>query len=82
MGGHRLPPGPDLTLHLRYQGESLRLDAVVVTDSGDSTSVALGTIRDGMTTVSARLPDAAQGGTLTTLIFSNDRMIIGSDPPA
>jgi hypothetical protein len=78
VGGYRLPPGPDLTLHMTYQGDSLRLDAIVATDGGDSTSVALGTIREGMTSVTAALPEAAQGGTLTTLIFHNDRMIIGS----
>jgi hypothetical protein len=77
-GGYRIPPGDTLTLPLQYVGETLRLDAIVSTDDGDSTTVAMGSIRDGMTSVSAPLPDGAQGGRVTALIFHNDRIVAGS----
>lgn len=77
--GHRLPDGrPDLDLRFRYSGEPLRLDAIVWTRDGDTSRIALGTIRDGMTRASAPLPRSAIGGWLTTLIFYNDRLVAGS----
>ena len=79
VDGHRLPAGqPDLTLRFHYTGESLRLSAVVWTATGDATTIELGTIRDGMTSASAALPDSAIGGRLTALIFRNDRIVAGS----
>lgn len=78
-GGHRLPPDArDLALRFRYDGDPLRLDAIISTDGGDATRVELGTILDGMTEVRARLPDGAVGGRLTALIFRNDRIVAGS----
>ena len=78
-GGHRLPADVgDLALRFRYDGDPLRLDAIVSTDGGDATRVELGTILDGMTSVRARLPDGAVGGRLTALIFRNDRIVAGS----
>jgi multisubunit Na+/H+ antiporter MnhC subunit len=74
-----LPDGaPDLDLRFRYRGESLRLDAIVWTKDGDSTRIALGTIRDGMTRATAPLPKSAIGGWLTTLVFYNDRIVAGT----
>jgi FtsX-like permease family protein len=79
VAGHRLPADePRLVVRFRYAGDSTRLDAVVVSDDGDSTRIPLGTIRDGMTAASGDVPDGAIGGTLTTLIFSNDRIVAGS----
>ncbi|MBA2374472.1 MAG: ABC transporter permease, partial [Chloroflexi bacterium] len=72
--GHRLPAGaPDLIVRFRFEGDPLRLDAVVATDDGDTTSIPLGVIFDGMTTASAPLPEAARGGLLTALIFRHGR---------
>lgn len=77
--GHRLPGGsPDLDLRFRYKGESLRLDAIVWTKDGDSTRIALGTVRDGMTRATAPLPKSAIGGWLTALVFYNDRIVAGT----
>ena len=77
--GHQLPAGsPDLDLHFRYTGESLRLDAIVWTKDGDSTRIPMGTVRDGMTRATAPLPRSAIGGWLTTLVFYNDRIVAGS----
>jgi hypothetical protein len=77
--GHALPAGSDrLDLRFRYRGEPLRLDAIVWTADGDSVRVGLGTIRDGMTSASAGLPASAVGGRLTTLVFYNDRIVLGS----
>ena len=79
VGGHRLADGaPDLDLHFRYTGQSLRLDAIVWTKEGDSTRIPLGTIRDGMTRATAPLPKSAIGGWLTTLVFYNDRIVAGT----
>jgi hypothetical protein len=78
-GGHRLPADArELALRFRYDGDPLRLDAIVSTDGGDATRVELGTIVAGMTSVRARLPDGAIGGRLTALIFRNDRIVAGS----
>ncbi len=77
--GHRLPAGKTLlVLRFRYEGDPLKLDAIVATDSGDTTSIPLGIVSDGMTTASAALPTGARGGQLTALIFRHDRMIQGS----
>jgi hypothetical protein len=79
VAGHRLPAGETrLVVHFRYTGTSTRLDAVVVTDDGDSVRIPLGTIRASMTEASGPLPDTAIGGVLTTLIFGNDRIVAGS----
>ncbi len=79
MSGHRLPDGePRLTLHVDYEGDPLKLDAIVATDGGDAASIALGVISDGMTRISAELPVEARGGVLTALIFRHDRMIQGA----
>ncbi len=76
--GHRLPTGvTDLEVRFRYSGQPVRLDAVVATDGGDAAIVPLGTIREGMTRASARLPDSGIGGQLTALIFRNDQLIAG-----
>ena len=76
--GHRLPSGePILTVRFRYRGAPLRLDAVVRTDGGDAAIVPLGTIQEGMTTATARLPDSGIGGQLTALIVRNDQLIAG-----
>ena len=78
MTGHRLPTGvTDLEVRFRYSGQPVRLDAVVATDGGDAAIVPLGTIREGMTRASARLPDSGIGGQLTALIFRNDQLIAG-----
>lgn len=77
--GHRLPEGStELDLRFRYRGESLRLDAIVWTEDGDSTRIPLGTVRDGMTRATAPLPKSAIGGWLTTLVFYNDRIVAGT----
>ncbi len=79
VAGHRLPPdATDLALRFRYAGEPLRLSAIISTDAGDSTRVELGTLLDGMTGARAPLPASAVGGTLTALIFHNDRIVAGS----
>jgi hypothetical protein len=78
VAGHPLPAGDDrLTLRFRYEGDPLRLDAVVRTVGGDAATVRLGTIRDGMTEAIGRLPQSAIGGTLTTLTFATDQLIAG-----
>ena len=78
MSGHRLPAGePRLTLGFTYEGDPLKLDAIVVTDGGDAASIPMGVMTDGMTEVSAPLPAEARGGQLTALIFRHDRMIQG-----
>jgi hypothetical protein len=79
VGGHRLPAGEtQLVVRFKYEGDPVRLDAVVRTDGGDAVILPLGTIVDGMSSASARLPDSAIGGTLTTLIFRNDALVAGS----
>jgi hypothetical protein len=76
--GRQLPPDDHmLVIPLRYQGDQLELDAVVRTSGGDHARIALGLITKETTEVSARLPDDAVGGTLTALIFRNDRIIAG-----
>ncbi len=76
--GHRLPAdAAELALMFRYTGDPLKLAAVVATDDGDSTVVQMGTLRDGMTEARAPLLPGARGGTLTALIFSHNRFIIG-----
>jgi hypothetical protein len=78
VAGHPLPAGDErLTLRFRYDGDPLRLDAVVRTVGGDAASVTLGTIREGMTEATGRLPQSAIGGTLTTLTFGTDQLIAG-----
>ena len=79
VSGHRLPEGaPDLDLHFRYEGESLRMDAIVWTTDRDTTRIPLGTIRDGMTRATAPLPKSAIGGWLTAVVFYNDRIVAGT----
>jgi hypothetical protein len=79
MSGHRLPDGEArLTLAFTYTGDPLKLDAIVVTDAGDSAFIPLGVVMDGMTEASAPLPAEARGGQLTALIFRHDRMIQGA----
>jgi hypothetical protein len=76
--GRELPPDDHvLVIPLRYQGDQLELDAVVRTSGGDHARIALGLVTEETTEVSARLPDDAVGGTLTALIFRNDRIIAG-----
>lgn len=78
VAGHRLPSSDRaLVVRFRYSGDPLRLDAVVWTDGGDATIVPLGTIREGMTSASARLSASGIGGQLTALIFRNDQLIAG-----
>ncbi len=73
--GHRLPAdAADLALTFRYRGAELKLDAVVATDDGDTTSIDLGVISDGMTGTRASLPMGARGGLLTALIFRHGRV--------
>lgn len=80
LAGHRLPAGAsDLVLRFRYAGEPLKLSAIVWTDAGDSTIIQLGTLRAGMTSARAPLPDRAIGGRLTALVFRNDRIVAGSN---
>ena len=79
VSGHPLPTGsPQLDLRFRYEGEPMRLDAIVWTKDGDSTRIPLGTVREGMTHASAPLPKTAIGGWLTTLVFYNDRIVAGT----
>ena len=79
VGGHRLPADDDrLIVRYRYEGEPLRLDAIVRTDGGDSATVPLGIVRAGSTQATGRLPEAAIGGTLTTLRFVTDQLIAGN----
>jgi hypothetical protein len=79
VAGHGLPAGEErLTLRFRYEGDPLRLDAVVRTAGGDTAIVRLGTLRDGMTEAAGRLPASAIGGTLTTLTFATDQLIAGN----
>lgn len=79
MSGHRLADGePGLSLDVAYEGDPLKLDAIVATDGGDVASVPIGVISDGMTGISADLPVEARGGVLTALIFRHDRMIQGA----
>jgi hypothetical protein len=79
VGGHQLPPNDKaLTLHFRYHGQPMRLDAIVWTTGGDSARIPLGTVVDGMTEASAPMPDSAAGGRLTTIIFYNDALVAGS----
>jgi hypothetical protein len=76
--GQRLEPGVrDLVLSLRYEGEQLNLDAVILTNGGDHARIPLGTITEATTELRATLPADAVGGTLTALIFRNDRIIAG-----
>ena len=76
--GHRLAPGDrELVIALRYQGDPLVLDAVVLTSGGDHARVSFGVVVDGATELRAPLPADAVGGTLTALIFRNDRIIAG-----
>jgi hypothetical protein len=76
--GQRLDAGErNLVLSLKYEGEQLNLDAVVLTTGGDHARIALGVVTDGTTELRATLPDDAIGGTLTALIFRNDRIIAG-----
>jgi hypothetical protein len=76
--GHRLPPGePDLVVRFRYEGEPLTLGAVVRTNDGDHARVSFGIVHDGDTQARASLPRDAIGGTLTALVFSNDRLVAG-----
>jgi hypothetical protein len=77
--GHRLDPAAsDLTLDFDYAGKTLRLDAIVTTDDGDGTTVRMGDVSEGMTSISAPLPDGARGGLLTALIFRNPGLVAGS----
>jgi hypothetical protein len=79
VSGHALPPtAKRLDLRLRYEGEPLRMDAIVWTRDGDSTRIPLGTMRAGARRASAPLPESAVGGRLTTLVFYNDRIVAGS----
>jgi hypothetical protein len=79
VAGHRLPAGsPELDLRFRYNGEPLKLDAVIWTDEGDTVRIPLGTIDDGMTRASAPLPRSAIGGRLTALVFYNAQLVAGS----
>lgn len=76
--GHPLPAGePELVVRMRYEGEPLKLDAVVRTAGGDHARVDLGIVSDGATQARARLPRDAVGGTLVALVFRNDRIIAG-----
>ena len=76
--GQRLPAGAtDLLIRLEYRGDPLNLDAIVKTDGGDHARIALGIVTDGATELRASLPADAVGGTLTALIFRNDRIIAG-----
>jgi hypothetical protein len=76
--GHRLEPGePDLVLSLRYEGEPMTLDAVVLTTGGDHARVAFGVVSEGTAELRTALPGDAIGGTLTALIFRNDRIVAG-----
>ncbi len=77
--GHRLDPAAtDLTLDFRYAGRPLRLDAIVTTDGGDSTTIRMGDVDESMTSISAPLPEPARGGLLTALIFRNPGLVAGS----
>ena len=79
VAGHRLPADdPMLDVRFRYDGDPVRLDAIVRTDGGDAVVLPLGTVVDGMTSAATRLPDSAIGGILTTLIFRNDALVAGS----
>ncbi len=79
MTGHRLAPGERrLALRFRYDGDPLKLEAVVATDEGDFARVPIGIVSGGATGATANLPDGAVGGTLVALVFSNDRIIAGS----
>jgi hypothetical protein len=79
MSGHQLAADEGrLVLDLSYDGDPLKLDAIVVTDGGDAASIPLGVVTEGMTQVSAPLPAEARGGRLTALIFRHDRMIQGA----
>ncbi len=77
--GHRLDAGdPELTVRFRYTGGALKLDAIVATEDGDAARVPLGIIRGGATEARAPLPVGTIGGTLIALVFSNERIIVGS----
>ena len=79
VSGHPLPPNePRLTLHFRYTGQPMRFDAIVWTSGEDSVRIPLGTVREGITSASAPLPDSAVGGRLTTIIFYNDALVAGA----
>jgi hypothetical protein len=76
--GHQLrADATDLAIRLDYEGEPLVLDAVVRTIGGDHARVSFGVVADGATEVRTTLPRDAVGGTLTALIFRNDRIIAG-----
>ncbi|HYH93759.1 MAG TPA: FtsX-like permease family protein [Candidatus Saccharimonadales bacterium] len=79
LAGHRLDPSAaDLELDFRYTGRPLRLDAIVVTDEGDTAIVRMGDVDESMTTISAPLPGLARGGLLTALVFRNPGLVAGS----
>ena len=76
--GHRLEASADdLVIPLSYEGDPLKLDAVVLTNGGDHARIALGTVSEGTSELRATLPPDAVGGTLTALIFRNDLIIAG-----
>lgn len=76
--GHRLAAGErELVVRLSYEGDPLELDAIVLTKGGDHARIALGVVSDGAIELRAPLPADAVGGTLTALIFRNDRIIAG-----
>ena len=76
--GRQLDPGvEDLVVRLHYTGDPLKLDAVVRTPGGDHARVSFGIVTDGTEIVRSPLPAEAIGGTLTALVFSNDRIIAG-----
>jgi hypothetical protein len=76
--GQPLPPGQDmLAIDMVYEGEPLKLEGVVRTVGGDHARIDLGTINDGTTEATGRLPNDAVGGTLIALVFKNDRIIAG-----
>lgn len=76
--GHPLNAGDaGLTIRLEYDGEPLVLDAIVRTTGGDHARFTFGVVTDGTSELHATLPRDAIGGTLTALIFRNDRIIAG-----
>jgi hypothetical protein len=82
MAGQPLPPGErDLTLRFEHDGDRMRLAAFVATPGGQVVRVALGSVSSRDRERSARLPDAAVGGTLVGLEYGADELVAGEYHP-